>query len=769
MNKPLDTSDEELDMRARRIDLAHEPDFALGPVRVQPSLRKIWGPDGELMLEPKVMQVLVALATPQGGILSRDDLIERCWEGRVVGDTSINRVISLLRSGFKNVAGDAVIVENVPKVGYRLMVSGADAVETPQEDARPDPAIEHPSRLNSFGWKKLAAAAAIMLAVVAASFALWPSAPEAPVRPLRIAMLPMTVGEEVDPLYAKGFEAELRTQLARVGKMEVTSSETARQLFEEGLSAAEICRRLGADFAWMGSLKVGAERVSLSARLIDAANKQTTFQEDFTSAPESAQYLPIRTARAISSSLGRPVSGRMPESDVSASDFSLYLTALGLIKSRGMQERIAAHSILEQVTQGSPDFADGWAGLAKANYLYPWSERSDLEASRKKALEIARHALSLDPDALDALKVAGMLDDDPDKRLALLNRAVEVDPGDSEAWFWLSITRRDFLLKAQDPLEAATRMAQLDPLWPASWRAADLAAEFGDMDKAYEIERTIRSAAVSPSQQLLSDARTARMKGDFSQFVVLSNRAASTQTAAERRYGATLQKRIMRIILGLPPVDEEIAARESPPALLKSVLLGQLPTRAQMEAEGMDAERFWRSPTFLIPALPLFFSLGREDELLELYDEEFANHRAFTKLGEDIGQSDEIVPALSPFIALALRNAGRESEAQEHLRDAEDWLARWKAADTDWLMPVIWDLHLAAVKKDNQRAIAAVRKLPEYGWPYMMGHIDALSVGLVSGNPILDEVRKLPEVREVLDPIRANLDRERREVLALET
>ena len=125
----LGISDEEFEnaideaAKSKRIDLAHSQPFAIGPVAVTPSLRTIKGPGGEEVIEPKVMQVLIALGQSAGSILSRDDLIERCWDGRVVGESSINRVISLLRSALKSVCGDTVALENVPKVGYRVIVS----------------------------------------------------------------------------------------------------------------------------------------------------------------------------------------------------------------------------------------------------------------------------------------------------------------------------------------------------------------------------------------------------------------------------------------------------------------------------------------------------------------------------------------------------------------------------------------------------------------------------------------------------------------------
>lgn len=114
-----------------RIDLAHEAPFLLAGLTVQPATREIIGADGAReVVEPRVMQVLVALARADGAILSRDDLTHSCWEGRVVGEDAINRVISRLRRLAEGIGGGAFRIETVTKVGYRLV----------REDAAPVPA-----------------------------------------------------------------------------------------------------------------------------------------------------------------------------------------------------------------------------------------------------------------------------------------------------------------------------------------------------------------------------------------------------------------------------------------------------------------------------------------------------------------------------------------------------------------------------------------------------------------------------------------------------
>lgn len=104
------------------IDLAHEPDFLLGGLSVAPSLRSVSQAGKEpIQLEPRVMQVLIALCRAGGRILSRDDLIATCWKGQIVSDGSINRVISRLRHVAEEFGGADFSVETVPRVGYRLL------------------------------------------------------------------------------------------------------------------------------------------------------------------------------------------------------------------------------------------------------------------------------------------------------------------------------------------------------------------------------------------------------------------------------------------------------------------------------------------------------------------------------------------------------------------------------------------------------------------------------------------------------------------------
>ena len=133
-----------------RIDLARQPDFDLGALQVRPSICEVVADGVSVRLEPRVMQVLVALARSEGSVVSRDDLIASCWAGRIVGEDAINRCIARLRRLFES-SGSAVSISTFSKVGYRLDAVDADPVDTQGRSVRRSPARPSPLSLAAIG------------------------------------------------------------------------------------------------------------------------------------------------------------------------------------------------------------------------------------------------------------------------------------------------------------------------------------------------------------------------------------------------------------------------------------------------------------------------------------------------------------------------------------------------------------------------------------------------------------------------------------------
>ncbi len=148
------------------IYVARTADFDLGAMRVRPAALEVDCGGQTQRLEPRVMQALIALHEADGAVVSRDDLIARCWSGLAVGEDAINRVMSKLRRLSKIDIGRTFTLETIPRVGYRLKR------EALQQD-RPPAAPLHPlvewarARRRLLGFAALIAVAGATFAFVA--------------------------------------------------------------------------------------------------------------------------------------------------------------------------------------------------------------------------------------------------------------------------------------------------------------------------------------------------------------------------------------------------------------------------------------------------------------------------------------------------------------------------------------------------------------------------------------------------------------------------
>ena len=118
---------------ARDIRGGQTATIRLGKVEVTPSTRLMSGPANAVRLEPRVLQVLTELVAARGEVVTRSDLFERCWNGGLVGDDALNRVVFELRRALRSI-GAGWTIETIPRTGYRLMNEGdeADASDTPE-------------------------------------------------------------------------------------------------------------------------------------------------------------------------------------------------------------------------------------------------------------------------------------------------------------------------------------------------------------------------------------------------------------------------------------------------------------------------------------------------------------------------------------------------------------------------------------------------------------------------------------------------------------
>src|SRR3569623_1223516 len=116
------------------MDLAREPEFELGGLLIKPAELSVVRNEDRRQLQPRVMQLLVALAKAEQAVVSRDSLVEQCWDGRVVGDDALNRCIVALRHLAASFDPAPFQIETIPRVGYRLRSSDTASSAPPLQE-----------------------------------------------------------------------------------------------------------------------------------------------------------------------------------------------------------------------------------------------------------------------------------------------------------------------------------------------------------------------------------------------------------------------------------------------------------------------------------------------------------------------------------------------------------------------------------------------------------------------------------------------------------
>ncbi|MFM9437994.1 eukaryotic-like serine/threonine-protein kinase [Janthinobacterium sp. CG_23.3] len=95
--------------------------FRLGAWLVDPSSNSIESAIGTRQMEPRTMDVLVALCRANGETVSTEQLLEQCWGSTIHGDSPVHKNIAQLRRLLGDDAAAPIFIETIRKRGYRTV------------------------------------------------------------------------------------------------------------------------------------------------------------------------------------------------------------------------------------------------------------------------------------------------------------------------------------------------------------------------------------------------------------------------------------------------------------------------------------------------------------------------------------------------------------------------------------------------------------------------------------------------------------------------
>lgn len=131
----------------------------IGEWSVDSAAGELFGASGAIRVEPKVMDLLLLLASQPGQVVTREQIMDALWPGLVVGEDSLARTVSKLRQALGDDAKSPRYVETISKRGYRLLAEvgvALSADEAPTAVPAVAPVSAFSSRRKKIGLAALA-------------------------------------------------------------------------------------------------------------------------------------------------------------------------------------------------------------------------------------------------------------------------------------------------------------------------------------------------------------------------------------------------------------------------------------------------------------------------------------------------------------------------------------------------------------------------------------------------------------------------------------
>ena len=184
--------------------------FELGPWTVVPERGLLRQGEIEEHLEPMVMDVLVVLASRQGGVVTRDQFVAAVWNGRATTDEAIAAKIATLRHKLGDDSRNPKYIETVQKRGYRLKMP----VELPDVS---EPKQRSTSYLQ-IPWPLLVAGLSVLAIAI---IVLWPPTTKSIDSVAVLHFTNLSDDKEKFQYIVDGFTAELVYSLHQVPKLKI--------------------------------------------------------------------------------------------------------------------------------------------------------------------------------------------------------------------------------------------------------------------------------------------------------------------------------------------------------------------------------------------------------------------------------------------------------------------------------------------------------------------------------------------------------------------
>jgi TolB-like protein/DNA-binding winged helix-turn-helix (wHTH) protein len=457
--------------------------YKFGPFELDLGTVELRDGDKACKLEPQVFALLALLVENRERLVSKEEIIDKVWDGRVVSDAAVASRIKSARQALGDDGKTQRFIRTIHGLGYRFVAEAGAAC-------------------GAKAYSPLAPGNSVVEGIDSANLQM-----DKPSRP-SLAVLPFRLVGDCGryAALAVALPDELITELSRLRWLFVTARASSFRLRVSDTELCEIGGLLQVRYCLTGTVEVSDRSVVVAVELIDTANGGIVWAERFSGRIDDIHAIRedvrsgVLTALEIQIPLHEAIRARL----VSAEDldaWSAYHLGLQHMYRFNRVDNAAAATLFQRAVALDPLFARAHAGLSFIHFQTAFmGYTDDFTGEADRARRFAERGLELDP--LDPFVNFTMgrtfwLEGDLDSSLGWLERATTISPHYAQGIYARAFTEALALRPQEGQLhvDLAMRLSPLDPLryGMLGTRAFTHIAMGEDMEAAKWAERAARS------------------------------------------------------------------------------------------------------------------------------------------------------------------------------------------------------------------------------------------------------------------------------------
>jgi DNA-binding winged helix-turn-helix (wHTH) protein/TolB-like protein/tetratricopeptide (TPR) repeat protein len=445
--------------------------YAFGPFLLDTRERRLLRDGQPVPLTIKAFDLLEVLATNDGRLLLKEELLRLVWPDAVVEENNLTVTISALRKALGEGPTDRQYIETVPRRGYRFVADLRELADEHTAGAAVPPAREKGRR------RRLGAAAALASVFVAVG-ALWMHrtrpVPPGPVRSLAVLPFHSLTGPDAEYL-GLGMADALITRLGSTKVLIVRSTGAVQKYVRSDVDPVAAGHELQVDAVLEGSIQSAAGRLRATVRLLRVRDGATLWADAFDEPLSDIFSLQDSISQHVAEGLTlqltdaqRTLLTRRDTDDTEA--YHLYLKGRFFWNKRTKEGFQRGLAFFREAIGRDPTYARAYTGVADSYIGLTYYQYEPPRQAMPRAKAAALKALAIAPSLAEAhaslAHILGNYDWDWTAADREWREAIRLDPEYATAHQWYAVHYLTPAGRLEEALAEARRAQQLDPLSP---------------------------------------------------------------------------------------------------------------------------------------------------------------------------------------------------------------------------------------------------------------------------------------------------------------